>query len=660
MAKIVKKSFPWFVVLVLAGLVVGAGLNFSFGFKISEVKAGTADTSVNVENVVPSITVATTDSSTAASPTDAGLNVTFAATATDNNSDQWKLLVCKTDGTTGTDCDGGVSDRWCISVSAVNSGSENTCAYTTLTGDAESNDWYSYACDATACSTPAETTNSPFYVNHRPRFSYQANTGPKDPTVSITITTAGEGSTTATNAETAGTGVVVEVDSTAGFAVNDYVWYAGTSPERTQVTAVVAGTSLTMTLAQNHAVGDTITEIGCEDTDTVTAADTVSLFVCKAADFTGTACGAAGPWCSVTGAARNPACSFNVPRPDGAWSYYPYVIDNHNFASTDTLQGSTQSYTVSDVAPSIAAATVSLLDIDELDNLTLATAEGATTGFKVKFTVVDNNSCVIKGGTPGTDNEIASAFINVRMSEVTQANCTTAAHYNANQCYPDAETTWTPTCTQDAGTCTAETDTDAAWTCTFPLQYHADPTVTGTPKVAYNWVAAVQATDDNNANTGLVDGSGTNEMDKFMAYGLTTTTIGYGSIVPGADSAQQTTTVKATGNVGLDQNLSGGTDGPPYKGMCVTAYPGCPGAYIETGQQKHNLTSGLGWGDAGAVALTYAVYESELNCLKTTVTNTPETKSTYWYLRVPDPQAAGSYTGQNTIEGKVDNENYGA
>jgi hypothetical protein len=128
-----------------------------------------------------------------------------------------------------------------------------------------------------------------------------------------------------------------------------------------------------------------------------------------------------------------------------------------------------------------------------------------------------------------------------------------------------------------------------------------------------------------------------------------------GAVAPGGDSDEKTTTVEATGNVGLDEIISGGIEAGA--GLC-TDYPGCAASTILALQQKHNLTDSLGWGGAGAVALSYTGGEVELNCAKTTTTGAPATANTYWNLRMPNPQATGSYTGQNTIEGKVDNESY--
>jgi hypothetical protein len=383
-------------------------------------------------------------------------------------------------------------------------------------------------------------------------------------------------------------------------------------------------------------------------------ADTVTLYVCKTASFS-TSTGCAVEWCHSSASASAPTCATTTPRPDGDYDSFGFVKDSHNFAASGGAQGTNSTMTVSNIAPSITATSINLLDADGSGNLMLLDEQAETPNFKVTFTVIDENSCM----TTSSAAEITSALINVRMSEITSASCTASGDYNANNCYPDAYATWNSVCAASTtvNACTGNTDTDVGWACTFPLQYHADPTVSGTPASSSNWIAAVKATDDNSANTGLVDSTtNSNEMDKFMAYDLASTTLAYGTVAPNADSLEKTTTVKATGNVGLDDNLSGGN--ATSKGMCVTDYPTCSGAYIGTGQQKYNLTSSLGWEGAGATALAYSPAESELNCAKTTITGTPATKDTYWYLRVLTGQAVGTYTGSNIIEGKVDNENY--
>jgi len=185
MARKIKKATPWFLVATVLMMVLVVSLNVL----VKNVNAGlTPTTGVTVGNVVPDNLSGTTDGSSTSSPTSAGSNVTFTATGYDDNGDTWKLLICKTAGTTGTDCDGGAGDRWCVSASAVASGNPNTCTYTTSDSNDYSNAWHAYACDATACSATADTAASPFIVNHAPEFTDSSPDAAKDPGATVTIT----------------------------------------------------------------------------------------------------------------------------------------------------------------------------------------------------------------------------------------------------------------------------------------------------------------------------------------------------------------------------------------------------------------------------------------------------------------------------------------
>ena len=299
MAKIVKKSFPWFLVVSLVfGLIFSfSGLRFNLRF--SEVKADDASTSVEVGNVAPSFTVAPHEDpaswgggdSGGSGPTNAGDDVTFKATATDANGDQWKLLVCKTAGVSGVDCDGGASDRWCVSASAVNSGSENSCAYTTSDSDAQSNDWYAYACDAQSCSSVNQgsgNSGSPFKVNHRPSFTAASNNGPKDPGQDVTWTTT------------------------------------------------------------------------VSDSDDDTYQDQVKLYVCATSGFNPSSGCTGTQLCASNWTTSNPSCSYSIPTPtpDTTYNAYVYVIDWHSFAASGGQQGANSSYAVNNVAPSVSNVTL--------------------------------------------------------------------------------------------------------------------------------------------------------------------------------------------------------------------------------------------------------------------------------------------------------------
>jgi hypothetical protein len=584
MAEKIKKSLSWFSVLTLLCLL---GFVY-FHLGKTTVRADDLGTSVTVGNEAPSFTdnphedPSSHNSSgtgdTAGNPTNVGSNVTFKATASDPNSDDYYLIVCTTNAVSpGTEggaptCDVGT---WCTSSSTADD-VEASCTYQTQAGDSESNTWYAFVCDAAssnqACSSSDQGTGqgnaaSPFYVNHVPTFTAYSDDSGKNPGQTVTWTTTSE------------------------------------------------------------------------DPDSDAADDTVTLYVCKTAAFSGGASPSCtgGEWChDASPGVSNSGCTYDIPTPtpDQDLSAYGYIIDNHGFQASEGEQGSDSTLTVNNVAPTIAAANIDLLDTDGDGNLTLTTEEGETQDFLVEFIVTDNNSC--QNSTAG--DEIASAIIHVYRSGVTQSNCDSDGEDNANNCYANAEQGTSGTCVQDESVdaCSGASDSTVGWRCEFPLQFHADPTVANSVYEAQNWLVSVQATDDDTSDSALTEGADGNEMDMFMAYDITQASVAYGSVSAGNDSSEQTVTVEATGNVGLDENLSGAdmTDG---------------GNTIVVGQQHYNLTASEGW--TNGTALTTGATEVELNCSKTTTTGSPATANTYWVLRVPDGQIAGTYSGTNTIAG---------
>ncbi len=65
------------------------------------------------------------------------------------------------------------------------------------------------------------------------------------------------------------------------------------------------------------------------------SSNTIILYVCKANDFTGSACGGGGQWCSSSFATTNPSCSYTITSGDGDGSqnYYANIIDDNNAGS---------------------------------------------------------------------------------------------------------------------------------------------------------------------------------------------------------------------------------------------------------------------------------------------------------------------------------------
>ncbi len=129
-----------------------------------------------VANTAPVIGTGPSDGgSSSGSPTTVGNDVTFTATATDTESDNYYLAICKTDAVTAVNngaptCDGG---NWCISSSTA-SASGATCAHTTTGGDTGNNNWYAFVCDhnsVSACSTPGAQSSGD---NGSPFFAYSA------------------------------------------------------------------------------------------------------------------------------------------------------------------------------------------------------------------------------------------------------------------------------------------------------------------------------------------------------------------------------------------------------------------------------------------------------------------------------------------------------
>jgi len=290
-----------FAVLIIGFVFLGLFLSSRINnrFELNPVAADNATTSVVVAGSAPAFTDGPRENPTSSTstPTDVGLSVTFNATATDSNGDQYYLIVCSSATATPNNnaaptCAVG-STTWCVS-SVTASGAKSTCSTTTVDSWAETNAWWGFACDysaASQCSTGSPGTGdpgSPFMVNHRPNFISVSNNGPKDPGATITITA------------------------------------------------------------------------NASDTDTASP-DTVSLYVCKSNDWTTSSnCGAGGTWCSITGSSTNPACSFAIPDPQahGNVTYYPYVKDNHNFAATGAGQGVAATFAVNDVAPTVSNVTI--------------------------------------------------------------------------------------------------------------------------------------------------------------------------------------------------------------------------------------------------------------------------------------------------------------
>ncbi|MBP9668901.1 MAG: hypothetical protein KBE09_01290, partial [Candidatus Pacebacteria bacterium] len=496
--------------LTIVGSSAAIALGFFVFFEVNVPQASADDvtTSVTVLNTPPTWTVVAEESteSSATTPTNAGTTLTFTGTGTDSSSDNYYLLICKTSGAptansgAAPSCNGGIGNQWAVSAATV-SGVGATAATTTIETfpfNAESNDWYAWICDG---NVGLPRCNATFEQ--------------------------GSGSTA------------------SPFIINHPpIFYL---------------------VANDGPVdpGDTVTWTStATDTDLVGTADTLRLYVCRSNDFNGTYCGAGGSWATSSIASFNPATTttITIPTQDRNYNAYVYIVDNHGLVATSTYQGFNSSFDVSNVTPSLSAALISLEDTDGSGNLTLLTPYATTGPFKVRFTAVDNNSCV----NASAGNEISSAIANIYRSGVGQTSCDASGEFNSNSCYVNASPMFSGhiSCTQDAATCSGASDTDTTWTCNFNMWYNADPTDAATPWTAENWLASVQIGDDDFATSTLTEGTSGNEMNSFLAinaYDVATTSIHYGALEPGSTTTPMTVTtdLMAVGNIGLDEDLYG-------------------------------------------------------------------------------------------------------
>ncbi len=548
------------IIFILTGFVCIIGVAIFSNKKVGTAKADDITSTVEVGNTAPVFTSGPAENpvSSSTTPTNIGSNVTFQATATDSNNNQYYLAVCKGLGITpgvnaAPTCTGGA---WAIST-ATNSGSSATATYdTTSLGAIESYIWYAYVCDkllsGASCSSAQQGSGdggSPFKLNHTPAFS--------------------------------GVGSLLEM---------------------------VPGNTATWTTTAS-------------DADTDGTADTVTLVVCKTAGITGTQCDGGLPdtYCGSTFSASNPSCSYEIPIPTAAGVYhaYTYVFDSHDLASAGAKQGTDNGFTIMNVAP-----VVSNVTINSGSNITLN--EGSTKGINVTATVTDNNACT----------NISSVTTSVYRSGIAYANCDEAGNQDDNNCYAVVS------CTVDGAVnaCDGASDASASYRCSVTLQYVADPTDASAPFAAENWSGTVKATDASSGTHTATPGAGI-ELQSMIGYEVTSS-INYGSLSIGQknDPLDKITTITNTGNVSLDEEVSGTDMTNGGTGTILVSF------------QKYALSAATAYNSAVALGPTSeGGVKADLNCPKTTVVGSPETKNTWWGLYIPEGTEPGSYTGTISI-----------
>jgi len=593
------------VMTALVGVVIFAvAFLLNIGAKeFAQVDAqGIATTSVTVLNTPPQWTVDAQEEfgSSTTTPTNSGDEVAWVAVGTDSNGEDYYLLICEnsnmptsTPGGPPT-CNG--TTQWAVSGLTL-SGTQARAATTTAEAWDESNDWYAWICDSV---NPGARCNVSFRQ--------------------------GSGTTS------------------SPFNVNhrpSFTAFSDTSPANPGQVVTFYATS--------------------SDPDVVDNDDTMQLIVCSTAGFntvTNT-CDATTLATSTFADSNNmplvASYTISIPTRDANnYGAFGFVIDEHGHEAINGQQAFNTVLEVNNVAPKIDPDEISL---NGGNIINLSQEAGETTGFTLTFTATDDNSCVNLLNEP----EINDYEIVIYRSGVGTSTCdTTGANYDPNNCYDSAvaTSTWNLQCSLSS-VCGGPLEVEQEFSCTFPLWYVADPT-SGTSTQTYyhleDWRASVSAVDDDGLVGDLIETSWPVELNSFLMFSLDTLAIPYGPLEPGqmTDPLVASTTLRATGNVGLDQLISG-------QSMCdnYTTAVTCPNSSTSTIAERYQVfaTSTVSYSTAtssGYKVSSSTPVELEVNILKSTATSSQTVGSTYWGILVPDTiTLAGIYTGENTIWGIV-------
>jgi cysteine-rich repeat protein len=365
---------------------------------------------LGIDNSPPAFTAGPTDSgSDGTNPTNTGSDVTFTATASDPNADDYYVAFCKTAAITpnagaAPTCDGG---SWGSVSAATSSGNAITPIAYAVTGsetcdnsDNESCLWYAYACDGNGaggsgdpdhqCSA-VSNSESPFNANHTPTFG------------------------------------TVLVGSAAGGTGN-----------------IVPGSTVYFHLNANGGAN------GIDDNDSDTAQDNVRAYICDATSTgvdlgtnlcTGgsaiTICAQSVPFDpnTVDFECSNASLA-SIPKAHATYDFKIFVYDSHGFAGTGT---NLQSYDIQDVPPTVGTYTVN--DISPVAGGSVVTSfsvlvsddNGWDDIMTVDGLIYDDNTVNLSSGTCSADEK--NCYL--------RANCAKSQNNNTQiTATCDAITTW--------------------------------------------------------------------------------------------------------------------------------------------------------------------------------------------------------------------------
>lgn len=266
-------------------------------------------------------------------------------------------------------------------------------------------------------------------------------------------------------------------------------------------------------------------------------------------------------------------------------------------------------YATTTLASGNSAPTVSAVSLNNGNPITLTV--NATTSVNITFTVTDTDGC-------------ADVFTNGNVTSTAfRSGAGSSCAPNNLSCY---------TVSTSTHNCSGGSSANA--TSTFQIYYFAQATDASSSFPSENWQAFVLARDAANA-TGSVTSAGV-ELNTLLGIDVTSTTIGYGTIGPGANTGptNQTSSVKNAGNASTTLNLSG------------TALTLASNSIATSSQ--HYATSSFTFG--GSEELLSGTPTIVSGFLLTSPTSTNAVSSLiFWGIEVPAGKATGTYSGTNTF-----------
>lgn len=254
----------------------------------------------------------------------------------------------------------------------------------------------------------------------------------------------------------------------------------------------------------------------------------------------------------------------------------------------------------------------------------ISLTENTTSTVYIYGTVSDNNGCEEIDDADGGASTWAVAFYRTDVTD--GATCTPS---NAD-CYQDTEIDADITnCTPGGGDLTVDYEMD------IDVYYYADATDAGSSPdhSATTWTANVSVTDDD-GQTGTA--SATTELNTLKAINVESS-IDYGTVALGADSAEQDITITNTGNDNdLDPTIEQASDWSCTVGTIAVSY------------LHWNTTAAQSYWD-GTTTTNSGVDLSNMSILKATTTVHSSADDVYTILRLPTTGVGGSCTSVLTF-----------